>query len=132
MNQGRIWCVVSPNVGLPLLLGSVAVTSLIVHASVMTHTTWMGSYWSGSWRNKVSAIETKAPPVASVTPQGSPAFAVTITPVPGVPGKTETAFVVSVTPQPSAAPIEAAVKDPVASVPSPLALASPTPPPTGK
>jgi light-harvesting protein B-800-850 alpha chain len=47
MNQGRIWCVVNPTVGLPLFLGSVAITSLIVHASVMTHTTWMGNYWQG-------------------------------------------------------------------------------------
>ncbi len=28
MNQGRIWTVVKPTVGLPLFLGSVAVTSL--------------------------------------------------------------------------------------------------------
>ena len=38
MNQGRIWCVVNPTVGLPLFLGSVALTSLAVHAAVMTHT----------------------------------------------------------------------------------------------
>ena len=48
MNQGRIWCVVHPTVGLPLFLGSVAATSLIVHACVMTHTTWMSNYWQGS------------------------------------------------------------------------------------
>jgi len=52
MNQGRIWCVVNPSVGLPLLLGSVAITSLIVHASVMTNVPWMAAYWSGSWRNR--------------------------------------------------------------------------------
>jgi light-harvesting protein B-800-850 alpha chain len=119
MNQGRIWCVVSPNVGLPLLLGSVAVTSLIVHACVMSHTPWMSSYWSGSWRNRTSAIESTAPPVASVTPQGQPAFAVTVTPVPAGPGKTETAFVVTVTPNPG-------VQDPVPRAPSPLAMATPT------
>jgi len=119
MNQGRFWCVVSPNVGLPLLLGSVAVTSLIVHASVMTHTTWMSAYWSGSWRNKTSMIESPAPKVASAT-MGAPAFAVTVTPVPGVPGRTETSFVVSVTPNPSAPPA------PAASAPGALALAAPT------
>jgi len=115
MNQGRIWCVVSPNVGLPLLLGSVAVTSLIVHASVMTHTTWMSAYWSGSWRNKTSMIDSPAPKVAAATIQGQPAFAVTVTPVPGVPGKTETSFVVSVTPNPT-----------VPAAPAALALAGPT------
>lgn len=126
MNQGKIWCVVSPNVGLPLLLGSVAVTSLIVHACVMTHTPWMSSYWSGSWRNRTSAIETNAPPIAAATPQGAPAFAVTVTPVPGAAGKTETAFVVTVTPNPGASPNEAAVQEPVPRAPSPLAMASPT------
>lgn len=124
MNQGRIWCVVSPNVGLPLLLGSVAITSLIVHASVMTHTTWMSSYWSGSWRNRTSAAESTAPPVAAVTPQGAPAFAVTVTPVPG---KTETAFVVTLTANPSAKPAGTAVNDPVPRAPGPLALATPVP-----
>jgi light-harvesting protein B-800-850 alpha chain len=122
MNQGRIWCVVSPNVGLPLLLGSVAATSLIVHACVMTHTTWMGSYWSGSWRNKTAAIESPAPKVAAVTPQGTPAFAVTVTPVPGVPGKTETSFVVSVTPNPTVT----AASEAVPATPGPLARATPS------
>ena len=123
MNQGRIWCVVSPNVGLPLLLGSVAATSLIVHACVMTHTTWMDAYWSGSWRNK-SPATTPPPRVGEATPPGAPAFAVTVTPVPGVPGKTETSFVVSVTPNPGARPIESAVNDPAPRPPGPLASAA--------
>lgn len=67
MNQGRIWCVVNPTVGLPLFLGSVAITSLIVHASVMTHTTWMGNYWQGG-KAKTALVEPAAQPtkVASV------------------------------------------------------------------
>ena len=126
MNQGRIWCVVSPNVGLPLLLGSVAATSLIVHACVLTHTTWMDSYWSGSWRNK--APETTPPPrrLGEATPPGAPAFAVTVTPVPGAPGKSETSFVVSVTPNPGATPMESATNDPVPRGPGPLASATPS------
>ena len=47
MNQGRIWCVVNPTVGLPLFIGGVAVTSLVVHASVMTHTAWVSNFWNG-------------------------------------------------------------------------------------
>ena len=31
MNNGRIWCVVKPTVGLPLFLGGVAVIALTVH-----------------------------------------------------------------------------------------------------
>jgi light-harvesting protein B-800-850 alpha chain len=47
MNQGRIWTVVHPTVGLPLFLGSVAVTSLIVHYAILSHTTWYPAYWQG-------------------------------------------------------------------------------------
>ena len=73
MNQGRIWCVVHPTVGLPLFLASVALTSLAVHTAVMTHTTWM-----------------------SVT--GAPAaFSMKITPVPAT-DATPASFVVTVTP----------------------------------
>ncbi|MCY4264457.1 MAG: light-harvesting protein [Gammaproteobacteria bacterium] len=37
MNQGRIWCVVNPTVGLPLFLTSVALTSLAVHYFVLSN-----------------------------------------------------------------------------------------------
>ena len=47
MNQGRIWCVVKPTVGLPLFLGSVAVIALLVHYSVLSHTTWIAKFWGG-------------------------------------------------------------------------------------
>jgi len=55
MNQGRIWTVVKPSVGLPLFLGSVAVTSLLVHYAVLSHTTWMAAYWQGG-HAKVSSV----------------------------------------------------------------------------
>ena len=99
MNQGRIWCVVNPSVGLPLLLGSVAITSLIVHASVMTHVTWMGDYWSGSRRVRaVPAADIGSPThVAGVA--GAPAFSIKVTPVAAVPGKSDASFVVVVTPE---------------------------------
>ena len=48
MNQGRIWCVVNPTVGLPLFLGAVAVTSLLVHLAVLTNTTWFSAFLQGS------------------------------------------------------------------------------------
>lgn len=47
MNQGRIWCVVKPTVGLPLLLGSVTVIALLVHFVVLTNTTWYPAYIQG-------------------------------------------------------------------------------------
>ena len=125
MNQGRVWCVVNPSVGLPLLLGSVAITSLIVHASVMTHTTWMSSYWAGSWRTKVSANESAPTKVGDATPRGAPGYSFTVTPVPGVPGKSETSFVVSVTANPNADAVDAAAP-PVSRPSGLLASTSPT------
>lgn len=47
MNQGRIWCVVNPTVGLPLFLGAVAVIALIVHWAVLANTGWFPAYWGG-------------------------------------------------------------------------------------
>lgn len=54
MNQGRIWTVVHPTVGLPLFLGSVAVASLIVHFAILSHTTWFSAYWQGGHGAKTS------------------------------------------------------------------------------
>jgi len=47
MNQGRIWCVVNPTVGLPLFLGSVAITSLLIHYCVLSNSTWFAAFWGG-------------------------------------------------------------------------------------
>ena len=70
MNQGRIWTVVSPSVGLPLMLGAVAVTAVIVHLAILTHTTWFPGYWEG---RHVKAAELSAPVTAAPMP-----FTVTI------------------------------------------------------
>ena len=50
MNQAKIWLVVSPSVGLPLLLGSVAVTVLLVHLAVLDNTTWVKAYMQAATR----------------------------------------------------------------------------------
>lgn len=47
MNQGRIWCVVKPTVGLPLFLGAVAVISLLVHYSVLSNSSWFPAFIQG-------------------------------------------------------------------------------------
>jgi light-harvesting protein B-800-850 alpha chain len=47
MNQGRIWCVVNPTVGLPLFLGGVALIAFIVHFAILNNTSWMAQYWGG-------------------------------------------------------------------------------------
>ncbi len=48
MNQGRLWCVVKPTVGLPLFLGGVAVISLIVHFVVLENSTWFPAFIQGA------------------------------------------------------------------------------------
>lgn len=70
MNQGRIWCVVNPTVGLPLFLGSVAVTSLVVHASVMTHSTWVSKFFEGSNAQSAAAGTVNVPVASNVVKTG--------------------------------------------------------------
>jgi hypothetical protein len=63
---------VSPNHGLPLLLGSVATIALLVHYSVLSHTTWFSNYWQGSARVKAVAETTAFPQVGElVLPNGA-------------------------------------------------------------
>nr|WP_294505205.1 light-harvesting protein [uncultured Rhodopila sp.] len=47
MNQGRLWTVVNPSIGLPLFLAAVAITSVIIHLALLTHTTWLPAYYNG-------------------------------------------------------------------------------------
>ncbi len=47
MIYGKIWCVVKPSVGIPLLLGAVAVSSFAVHYALLSHTTWLPAYYQG-------------------------------------------------------------------------------------
>jgi light-harvesting protein B-800-850 alpha chain len=83
MNQGRIWCVVKPTVGLPLFLGSVALTSLAVHTAVLTNTTWMADFFNGG-KVATAQIDTKGTaPVVLKTEDGKAAFAINVTPAAG-------------------------------------------------
>jgi light-harvesting protein B-800-850 alpha chain len=59
MNQARIWLVVNPTVGLPLFLGTVTGLSLLVHYSVLSHTTWFAEFLQGGKKAKAAA-ETSA------------------------------------------------------------------------
>ena len=85
MNQGRIWCVVNPTVGLPLFIGGVAVTSLVVHASVLSHTTWFSNYWQGA-SAKMAAADSIAP-VASNVSKTDDGYVITIKVAPDVNAK---------------------------------------------
>ncbi|NEV78775.1 light-harvesting protein [Rhodopseudomonas sp. BR0C11] len=61
MNQGRIWTVVSPTVGLPLLLGSVAIMAFAVHFAVLENTSWVAAFMNGK---SVAAAPAPAAPAA--------------------------------------------------------------------
>ena len=104
MNQGRIWCVVNPTVGLPLFLGSVAVTALIVHASVLTHVPWFSAYWSGG---KAKTAMNAAPATANAASKSDSPFVVTVAPSTTTDGKAPASFVITVTPGAATSPATA-------------------------
>jgi len=79
MNQGRIWCVVNPTVGLPLFLGSVTLIAIGVHYSVLSHTTWFGSYWQGGAKAK-TALNQQAPQGTDTAAKGDQAYTFTVAP----------------------------------------------------
>jgi len=59
MNQGRIWTVVDPSVGLPALLGGVTAIVLLVHFAILTNTSWVSSFMNG--KTAVAAAVAPAP-----------------------------------------------------------------------
>jgi light-harvesting protein B-800-850 alpha chain len=62
MNQGRLWTVVKPSVGLPLFLGAVAVTSLLVHLAILSNTTWFSGFLNGGAKAKPAVTAPAAKP----------------------------------------------------------------------
>lgn len=99
MNQGRIWCVVNPTVGLPLFIGGVAVTSLIVHASVLTNTTWFGGFLQGKAATKAAAAA--APAIASNGTSGADGVLISVAPKTDT-ANGETQYVITVAPKATA------------------------------
>jgi light-harvesting protein B-800-850 alpha chain len=70
MKEGRIWLYVSPTVGLPLFFLAFITASLLVHASILTNTTWMAAFWQGA---AAQAAPAAAPTAAA--PEAAPAAA---------------------------------------------------------
>ena len=58
MIYGKIWCVVKPSVGIPLMLGTVAVSSFAVHYALLSHTTWLPKYYEGGAKAAKAAAVT--------------------------------------------------------------------------
>ena len=57
MNNGKIWLVVNPTVGVPIFLGAVAVGSFAVHVAVLTNTSWVSDFLSGRGLGSTAALE---------------------------------------------------------------------------
>ncbi len=55
MIYGKMWTVVKPTVGIPLIIGAVAVGSFSVHYAILTHTTWVGAFLEGGSKTAVAA-----------------------------------------------------------------------------
>jgi light-harvesting protein B-800-850 alpha chain len=61
MNQGKIWLVVKPTVGLPLFLGGVAAIALIVHLALLSNTAWFPAYHNGGLKAAAAKTADAAP-----------------------------------------------------------------------
>jgi light-harvesting protein B-800-850 alpha chain len=99
MNQGRIWCVVNPTVGLPLFLGGVAVISLTVHFAVMNNAAWFKDFHNGVPMTKAASAEKTVVPNADLAKAGAPAVTVEIAPAPAANGDAEASFIVKIKPK---------------------------------
>ena len=64
MIDGKMWTVVKPTVGIPLIIGAVAVGSFCVHYAILTHTTWVGAFLEGG--AKTATASAPAAPAAPV------------------------------------------------------------------
>ena len=62
MIYGKMWCVVKPQVGIPIFLGAVAVASFCVHLALVTNTTWIKSYLNGGAGKAPAAVSQAADP----------------------------------------------------------------------
>ncbi len=68
MNEGRIWLYVQPTIGIPLFFLAFVLASLLVHASILTNTTWFPAFWEGG-----AAAAAPAAPAAAEAPAAAPA-----------------------------------------------------------
>lgn len=63
---GKLWTVVRPSVGIPIIIGAVAIASFSVHLALTLNTTWVKKFLNGS-AAQTAAISTEAPQVAALS-----------------------------------------------------------------
>jgi light-harvesting protein B-800-850 alpha chain len=91
MNNARIWLVVKPSIGIPVMLGTVVATALLVHLTILSHTTWYAAYLQGGKMPDRRGEVTPAPEAKPVklgqtqtTPAGVPVVLASVTAAPQV------------------------------------------------
>jgi light-harvesting protein B-800-850 alpha chain len=99
MNQGRIWCVVNPSIGLPLFLGSVAVMSFTVHHAVMNNSVWVKDFFNGTGMIKSASAEKIIAPSAALAKAGASGLTFEVTPVAATDATPEASFVLKIKPK---------------------------------
>jgi light-harvesting protein B-800-850 alpha chain len=57
MNNAKMWLVVKPTVGIPMLLTAVVLGSVMIHLAVYTSSGWLGGFMSGAPLNPAPAAE---------------------------------------------------------------------------
>ena len=68
MIYGKMWCVVKPSVGIPIIIGAVAVASFSVHVALTLNTTWVKKFLNGS-AGQVASIQAESQQVAALSVQ---------------------------------------------------------------
>ena len=56
MIYGKLWCVVKPSVGVPIIIGAVAIASFSVHLALVSNTTWVKAFLNGGNKTAVAAV----------------------------------------------------------------------------
>lgn len=67
MIYGKLWLVVKPSVGVPILLGAVVLGSLAVHLALLTNTTWLPKYLEGGSAPAAKTAQATLPAPATLT-----------------------------------------------------------------
>jgi light-harvesting protein B-800-850 alpha chain len=61
MIYGKIWTVVKPSVGIPIILAAVAIGSFSVHLALTLNTTWVKKFLNGSAASAAVTQTVKTP-----------------------------------------------------------------------
>lgn len=77
MYYGKMWMVVKPSVGLPLFFAGVVGASLLIHAAVLTHTTWYPGFLQGGQHTAAAAA---SPVAVGAGAGGTPSIVINVAP----------------------------------------------------